>query len=38
VFFGARVFESEIVPENHVGILPDDWDAKLVGRAGCRPF
>jgi hypothetical protein len=36
--FGARVFESEIVPENHVGAIPDDWDARLVGSAGCMPF
>jgi hypothetical protein len=36
--FGARVFESEIVVENHVGIIPDGWDAKLVDSAGCTPF
>lgn len=36
--WGARVFESAMVVENHVGALPDDWDAKLLGSAGCMPF
>lgn len=36
--WGARVFESDMVPEDHVGALPDDWDAKLIGSAGCMPF
>jgi hypothetical protein len=36
--WGARVFDTDMVPEDHVGALPSDWDAKLTGSAGCMPF
>jgi hypothetical protein len=36
--WGACVFEAEIVPENHVGVIPDGWEAKLIDPAGCFPF
>ena len=36
--FGALVFEADLVPYNHVGAIPEDWDAKLLGSAGCMPF
>jgi hypothetical protein len=38
LLWGARVFASDIVPENHVGLIPSDWDAKPIGPAGCMPF
>jgi hypothetical protein len=38
MLFGARVFESEIVPVNHVGLVSDGWESKLTDRAGCMPF
>ena len=38
MIFGARVFESEKVPEDHVAVVPADLDAKLVGSAACRPI
>lgn len=37
-FLGARVFESEIVVENHVALVPSGFDAKLTGSEGCTPF
>jgi hypothetical protein len=36
--WGALVFESEIVVENHVAALPDGWEARLVNSSACMPF
>jgi hypothetical protein len=36
--WGARVFESSLVPVNHIAAVPADLDARLVGGAACRPF
>lgn len=38
VLWGARVFESKIVVEDHVAALPDGWEAKLVDTPACMPF
>ena len=38
MLFGARVFESEIVPVNQVGLVPDGWEAKLKAAQGCMEF
>ncbi len=38
LLWGARVFETEKVVEDHVAALPDGWEAKLIGSAGCMPF
>jgi len=36
--WGAHTFESPEVPEGHIAILPDDFDAKLIGSAACMPL
>jgi hypothetical protein len=36
--FGARVFQSENILENHVALVPDGWDVKMLDRASCMPF
>ena len=36
--WGARVFQSDIAPVNHVALVPADLHAKLVGPAACMPF
>jgi hypothetical protein len=36
--FGARVYQSEIIVENHVALVPDGWDVKLLQGASCMPF
>jgi hypothetical protein len=37
-FFGAMVFESNIVPTNHVAVLPDGFAGHLVDKAACMPL
>lgn len=36
--WGATVNASPHVPEGHVAIIQDDFDAKLLGPGGCEPF
>jgi hypothetical protein len=38
MLFNARVFESPLVPEDQVGLIPAGWEAKLIGPEGCRSF
>ena len=38
MLFNARVFESSLVPEDQVGLIPAGWEAKLIGPEGCRSF
>lgn len=38
MLFGARVFSSVIVVENHVVLVPVGLDAKLTDGAACMPF
>jgi hypothetical protein len=35
VLFGVRVFESDIVPEEHIALIPDGIEGKLVDSAAC---
>jgi hypothetical protein len=34
----ARVYGSELVPEDHVAVMPRGFEAKLIDRSGCQPF
>jgi hypothetical protein len=36
--YGARVFASEIVPENHIAIAPAGLEAILTDKSACMPF
>lgn len=36
--FGAFVFSSDKVPMSHVGVIPEDFKAELLGGAGCIPL
>jgi hypothetical protein len=38
MIYGARVFESDAVLEDHVVLAPDGLDAKIEGSAACMPF
>lgn len=38
LLWGARVFQSEKVVEDHVAALPDGWEAKLIDRCACMPL
>ena len=38
VLWGARVFQTEKVVENHVAALPDGWEARLLDSTACMPF
>jgi hypothetical protein len=33
--YGVRVFESSIVPEEHIALIPDGIEGKLVDSAAC---
>ena len=36
--YGARVFESELVPEEHIALIPDGIEGRLVDSAACVPL
>lgn len=38
LLWGARVFQTEKVVEDHVAALPDGWEAKLIDSTACMPF
>lgn len=38
LLWGAQVFQSEIVVEDHVAALPTGWRARLLDSTACMPF
>jgi len=38
LLYGANVYESEIVVEDHVVALPSGLDVKLIDSTACMPF
>lgn len=36
--FGMRVFSSDIVPEEHIAMIPDGIEGRLVSSAACIPL
>jgi hypothetical protein len=38
LLWGASVYQSEMVIEDHVAALPDGWNAKLIDSSACMPF
>ena len=38
MLWGAQVYQSEVVPEDHCAVVPRGFEAKLVSPEGCRLF